>query len=123
VGYRFTDAHSGRSLVYLPGVQAVTPEVRAELGDAAVVLVDGTCWHDDELVRLGLGRKTAHDMGHLAMAGPGGSLELLAGLPAERRIYVHINNTNPVLLDDSPEHAEVTAAGVEVGTDGLEVEV
>jgi len=123
VGYRFTDAGSGRSVVYLPGVQSVTPEVRAELGDAAAVLIDGTCWYDDELVRLGVGRKTAHAMGHLAMAGPGGSLELLAGLPAERRIYVHINNTNPVLLDDSPERAEVTAAGVEIATDGLEVEV
>ena len=123
VGYRITDTRTGRSIVYLPGVQEATPEVRAELGDAACVLVDGTCWFDDELIRLGLGRKTAHDMGHMAMAGPEGSLELLAGLPAERRIYVHINNTNPALLDDSPESAEVTARGVEIATDGLEVEV
>jgi pyrroloquinoline quinone biosynthesis protein B len=87
------------------------------------VLVDGTTWTDDEMIRLGLASKTAHDMGHLAVDGPGGSLAVLTGLPAERRIYVHINNTNPMLLEDSPEHAAVTALGVEIGVDGLEVEV
>jgi pyrroloquinoline quinone biosynthesis protein B len=75
------------------------------------------------MIRLGLASKTARDMGHLAVGGPGGSLEVLAGLPAERRIYVHINNTNPMLLEDSPEYAEVVACGAEVATDGLEVEV
>jgi pyrroloquinoline quinone biosynthesis protein B len=97
--------------------------VHDELAGADVVLVDGTTWTDDEMVRMGLASKTARDMGHLAVAGPDGSLEVLAGLPAERRIYVHINNTNPMLLEDSPEHAEVTARGVEIGVDGLEVEV
>ena len=87
------------------------------------MLVDGTTWTDDEMIHLGLASKTARDMGHLAVDGPGGSLEVLAGLPAQRRIYVHINNTNPILLEDSPEHAAVTALGVEIGVDGLEVEV
>jgi pyrroloquinoline quinone biosynthesis protein B len=123
VGYRFTDTATGRTAVYLPGVQEIVPAVHDELAGADVVLVDGTTWTDDEMVRLGLASKTARDMGHLAVGGPGGSLEVLAALPAERRIYVHINNTNPMLLEDSPEHAEVVARGAEVAPDGLEVEV
>ena len=123
VGYRLTATASGRVAVYLPGVQEITPAVHDELAAADVVLVDGTTWTDDEMITLGLASKTARDMGHLAVDGPGGSLEVLAGLPAERKIYVHINNTNPMLLEDSPEHAAVTARGVEIGVDGLEVEV
>jgi pyrroloquinoline quinone biosynthesis protein B len=123
VGYRFTDTATGRRAVYLPGVQEIVPAVHDELAGADVVLLDGTTWTDDEMIRLGLASKTARDMGHLAVDGPGGSLEVLAGLPAQRRIYVHINNTNPMLLEDSPEHAAVTARGVEIGVDGLEVEV
>ncbi|MEJ2890395.1 pyrroloquinoline quinone biosynthesis protein PqqB [Actinomycetospora aeridis] len=123
VGYRFTDTASGRSAVYLPGVQEVTPAVHEELAGADVVLVDGTTWTDDEMIRLGLASKTAHDMGHMAVDGPDGSLAVLAGLPAERKIYVHINNTNPMLLEDSPEYATVATRGVEIAVDGLEVEV
>ncbi|MDD7938933.1 pyrroloquinoline quinone biosynthesis protein PqqB [Actinomycetospora lutea] len=123
VGYRFTDTATGRSAVYLPGVQEVTPAVHDELAAADTVLVDGTTWTDDEMIRLGLASKTARDMGHLAVDGPDGSLAVLAGLPAERKIYVHINNTNPMLLEDSPEYATVAARGVEIALDGLEVEV
>ncbi|MFC5141369.1 pyrroloquinoline quinone biosynthesis protein PqqB [Actinomycetospora rhizophila] len=123
VGYRFTDTATGRTAVYLPGVQEVTPAVHDELSRADVVLVDGTTWTDDEMIRLGLASKTARDMGHLAVDGPAGSLAVLAGLPAERKIYVHINNTNPMLLEDSPEYATVAARGVEIALDGLEVEV
>lgn len=123
VGYRFTDTTSGRTAVYLPGVQEVTPAVHDELAAADVVLVDGTTWTDDEMIRLGLASKTARDMGHLAVDGPDGSLAVLSGLRAERKIYVHINNTNPMLLEDSAEYATVTARGAEIATDGLEVEV
>ncbi|MBW0090970.1 pyrroloquinoline quinone biosynthesis protein PqqB [Pseudonocardia sp. KRD-184] len=123
VGYRFTDEASGAAAVYLPGVQELTPAVLAELEGVDCLLVDGTCWHDDEMIRLGLAAKTAHGMGHLAVGGPGGSLEQLAGLPIARRIYVHINNTNPMLLEDSPERREVERCGMEVAHDGLEVEV
>lgn len=123
VGYRLTDTATGRVAVYLPGVQEVTPAVHDELASADVVLVDGTTWTDDEMIRLGLAAKTAHDMGHMAVSGPGGSLEVLDGLPAERKIYVHINNTNPMLLEDSTERALVEERGVEVAADGLEVEV
>lgn len=123
VGYRFTDTATGRTAVYLPGVQEVTPAVHEELAAGDVVLVDGTTWTDDEMIRLGLASKTARDMGHTAVDGPGGSLAVLADLPAERKIYVHINNTNPMLLEDSPEYATVAARGVEIAVDGLEVEV
>ena len=123
VGYRFTDTATGGVAVYLPGVQELTPAVLDEISGADLLLVDGTTWHDDELVRLGLAAKTAHDMGHLHVGGPGGSLEVLARLGLPRVVYVHVNNTNPILLDDSDERAEVGRAGVEVAVDGLELEV
>ncbi len=123
VGYRLTDESTGRSAVYLPGVQELTPAVLSELEDCACLLIDGTCWHDDELIRLGLAQKTAHDMGHLCIGGPGGSLEQLSSLPIERKIYIHINNTNPILIEDSPERCEVERSGMDVASDGLDVEV
>ena len=123
VGYRLTDTHTGRVAVYLPGVQRLTPEVREQLADCSVLLVDGTCWHDDELIRLGLAAKTSAAMGHLPIGGPGGSLAQLDDLRAERRIYIHMNNTNPVLLEDSPERRMVDERGWEVAVDGLEVKV
>jgi pyrroloquinoline quinone biosynthesis protein B len=123
VGYRLNDEHSGRAAVYLPGMQRLTPEVREQLDDCACLLVDGTCWDDDELVQLGVAAKTATEMGHLPVGGPGGSLEQLGGLPIERKIYIHINNTNPILLEDSPERRIVTDCGVEVAVDGLEIKV
>jgi len=123
VGYRLTDSRGGRSLVYLPGVQELTAAVRAQLDDCACLLVDGTCWHDDELIRLGLAGKTAREMGHLPISGPGGSLEQLAPLPIERKIYIHINNTNPILLEDSPERRLTEQRGLEVAVDGLELEI
>ncbi len=123
VGYRLTDEHSGRSAIYLPGVQRLTPEVRGQLDDCACLLIDGTCWDDDELVRLGLAAKTSTAMGHLPISGAGGSLEQLRGLPIERTIYVHMNNTNPILLEDSPERRMVTDRGMEVAVDGLEAKV
>ncbi|MBC3191593.1 pyrroloquinoline quinone biosynthesis protein PqqB [Pseudonocardia sp. C8] len=123
VGYRFTDTATGRCAVHLPGVQALTPAVLDEITGADLLLLDGTTWHDDELVRLGLAAKTAHDMGHLHVGGPGGSLEVLRRLGPARVVYVHVNNTNPILLDDSDERAEVEKAGFEVAVDGLELEV
>lgn len=123
VGYRLTDERTGAAAVYLPGVQELTPAVLTELEDCACLLIDGTCWLDDELIRLGLAEKTAHDMGHLHLGGPGGSLERLSRLPIERKIYIHINNTNPILLEDSPERHQVEHSGMQVASDGLEVEV
>jgi pyrroloquinoline quinone biosynthesis protein B len=123
VGYRLTDERSGRALVYLPCVQELTAAVRAELDDCACLLIDGTCWRDDELIRLGLAGKTARAMGHLPIDGPGGSLGPLSALPIERKIYIHINNTNPILLEDAPERRAVERHGMEVAVDGLELKI
>jgi pyrroloquinoline quinone biosynthesis protein B len=123
VGYRLTDEHSGGTLVYLPGVQALTPVVRAEIEGCDCLLIDGTCWHDDELVRLGMAGKTSREMGHLPIAGPDGSLAQLPSLGVGRTIFVHMNNTNPILLEDTPERRIVEDSGMEVAMDGLEVQV
>ena len=121
VGYRITDAGSGRSLVYLPCVQQLTPDVLEELAGCSGLLIDGTCWRDDELPRLGLADKTSRGMGHVPIDGPGGSLELLSPLPIDHKVYIHINNTNPILLADSRECRHVEAEGFEVAYDGMEV--
>jgi pyrroloquinoline quinone biosynthesis protein B len=123
VGYRVTDERTGRVMVFLPCVQELAGDVRAELDGCTCLLVDGTCWTDDELIRLGLAGKTAREMGHLPVGGPGGSLELLSPLPIERKIYIHVNNSNPILLEDSPERRAVTARGMEVAVDGLELRI
>ncbi|MBV9023752.1 MAG: pyrroloquinoline quinone biosynthesis protein PqqB [Streptomycetaceae bacterium] len=123
VGYRLTDERSGRTAVYLPGVQQLTTAVREQLDDCACLLVDGTCWRDDELIRLGLSGKSAREMGHLPIHGPDGSLGQLSPLAIERKIYVHINNTNPILLEDAPERRLVEERGMEVAMDGLEIQV
>jgi pyrroloquinoline quinone biosynthesis protein B len=123
VGYRVTDTRSGRSLVYLPCVQQLTPDVLEELADCSGLLVDGTCWRDDEMPSLGLASKTSRDMGHVPIDGPGGSLELLSPLPIDRKVYIHINNTNPILLEDSPERRLLDRHGMEVAADGLELDI
>ncbi len=93
------------------------------LATSDLVLLDGTFWRDDELARLGISARSARDMGHLPLSGEGGTLEALATLERPRKALVHINNTNPILLEDSPERAAVLRAGVEVAYDGLEVEL
>ncbi|MER6037406.1 pyrroloquinoline quinone biosynthesis protein PqqB [Streptomyces sp. NPDC001835] len=123
VGYRLTDQRSGGTLVYLPGVQSLTPALRMEIEDCTCLLIDGTCWRDDELVRLGLSGKTSREMGHLPIDGPDGSLAQLPSLRAGRTIFVHMNNTNPILLEDTPERRTVEESGMEVAVDGLEVQV
>jgi len=87
------------------------------------LFVDGTCWQDDELIRLGVAGKTAREMGHLPISGPGGSLEQLSPLPVDRKIYIHIDNTNPILLEDAPERRTLEQHGMEVAVDGLELQL
>lgn len=123
VGYRITDVGSGRSLVYLPCMQRLTDGMIEELYCCSAMLVDGTCWQDDEMRRLGLAGNTSRDMGHLPIAGADGSLERLAPLPVERKTYIHVNNTNPILLDDSPERRLLDQRGMDVAVDGLEFEI
>jgi pyrroloquinoline quinone biosynthesis protein B len=120
-GFVFSD--SGGTVTYVPGLARLDDSVVARLAASDLVLVDGTFWHDDDLARLGISDRTARDMGHAPLAGPGGTLELLAGLERPRKVLVHINNTNPILLEDSPERQEVVRAGVEVAYDGLEVDL
>lgn len=123
VGYRLTDERTSRVLVYLPGVQQLTAALREMIDGCACLLVDGTCWRDDELISLGLAGKTSREMGHLPIDGPDGSLEQLSSLSVERAIYTHMNNTNPILLDDSPERRAVERHGMEVAVDGLELRI
>lgn len=121
VGYRITDPRTGSAAAVLPGVQELTPDVLDELRGCQALLVDGTCWTDDEMIALGLAAKTSRDMGHVPVSGPGGSLEILAGLPAPRKIYTHLNNSNPLLLEDSAERREAESRGLEIARDGLEI--
>jgi pyrroloquinoline quinone biosynthesis protein B len=116
------DERSGKRAVYAPGLSAVDDAVWRAMQSAACVLVDGTFWADDEMVRLGISSKRARDIGHLAQSGAGGMLEWLDRLPAAvRRILIHINNTNPILDEASAESAELARRGVEVAWDGMEI--
>jgi pyrroloquinoline quinone biosynthesis protein B len=120
-GFVFRDRAGGGVLTYVPGLARLDDGVRARFAASDLVLVDGTFWREDELAVLGISARSAGDMGHLPLSGPGGTLEVLARLERPRKVLVHINNTNPILLEDSPERAEVIRAGVEVAYDGLEV--
>jgi pyrroloquinoline quinone biosynthesis protein B len=122
-GFVFRDDAGGGVVTYVPGLARLDEDVLARLATSDLVLVDGTFWRDDELARLGISTRSARDMGHLPLSGPGGTLEALAALERPRKALVHINNTNPILLEDSPERAEVVRAGIEVAYDGLEVEL
>ncbi|HEY7311617.1 MAG TPA: pyrroloquinoline quinone biosynthesis protein PqqB [Gemmataceae bacterium] len=120
VGYQLVDESTGGRLVYVPGLAALDVDVLSQLRDADVLLLDGTFWSDDEMRSVGAGGPSARAMGHLPVGSEDGSLAALSSLPAVRKIYVHINNTNPMLREDSPERGTVERAGVEVGWDGLE---
>jgi pyrroloquinoline quinone biosynthesis protein B len=118
------DSASNRSLVYAPGLGSMEPAVWQEMSSAHCVLVDGTCWSDTEMIDMGLSAKRARDMGHLPQSGAGGMLEWLARLPGStRKILIHVNNTNPILDEDSAERATLTRAGIEVAFDGMEIEL
>jgi pyrroloquinoline quinone biosynthesis protein B len=121
VGLKIRDAATGRRLAYFPAVGGLTVDIRKALADADCVFFDGTFWSRDELPALGLGTKRAEDMAHLPVGGEAGSLAALRGLSAPRRIYIHLNNTNPLLRDDSMERKEAEAAGWEIAFDGMEV--
>jgi pyrroloquinoline quinone biosynthesis protein B len=124
VALLITDERSRRSLFYAPGLGGIDAAASQAMESAACVLVDGTFWSDDEMLRLGLSHKRAREIGHLAQSGPGGMLERLGRLPdGTRKILIHINNTNPILDEDSPERAELGRRGIEVAWDGMEIEL
>ena len=123
VALEIRDARTQRTVLYAPGLGAMEPPVWEAMQRAACVLVDGTFWTDEEMIALGLSAKRARDIGHLPQSGAGGMLEWLARLPrATRRILIHVNNTNPILDEDSRERAELARQGVEVAWDGMEIE-
>jgi pyrroloquinoline quinone biosynthesis protein B len=122
VGVRITDVETGRRLVYLPGIKTLDSGTLAELRAADCRFLDGTFYTADELSELRPGAPDAFAMCHVPITGPGGSLEPLSELPG-RSLYIHMNNTNPILDRDSAEAAAVTAAGIEIASDGLEFEL
>jgi pyrroloquinoline quinone biosynthesis protein B len=114
-----SDGHS--TVFFVPGCAAMTPELSGRLRGADLVFFDGTLWRDDEMIVQGLGAKTGRRMGHMSISGPNGAIAAFAGLNVKRRIFIHLNNSNPVLLGDTTERREVEAAGWEVAYDGLEI--
>jgi pyrroloquinoline quinone biosynthesis protein B len=119
VGFELRDEASGKVCAFVPGCGDLDAALLERLAEADALLFDGTFWADEELIALGIGERTARQMDHLPISGRGGSLERLAALPCQYRVYTHINNTNPILLEHSPERASVALAGVMVGYDGL----
>ncbi len=123
IGLVVEDDDSGRSLFYAPGLADIEPHLEPLMARADCMLVDGTCWTNDEMQRRGVGNKLAMDMGHRPQSGPDGMIELLRQFTGPRKILIHINNTNPILGDDSPERAALAAEGIEVAYDGMDIEV
>ena len=123
VGITITEKSSGRSFNYIPGCAACPPELEARLKGSALLLFDGTTWTNEEMIELGVGHKTGKRMGHMSMSGDIGSIAAFANSTIARKIFVHINNTNPVLHTLSAERAAVEQAGWEVSYDGMEIDL
>jgi pyrroloquinoline quinone biosynthesis protein B len=120
VGFVIRDG-SGRTLAYFSGVAGPSPEVEQALNESALAFFDGTFWSSDELIAAGLGTRRAEEMAHWPIGGPEGSLQFLSRSQGGGAMYIHINNTNPILCEDSPERKAVEAAGVHLAFDGLEL--
>ena len=122
VGLSVVDAATGKKLFYAPGLGQMEPHVWAAMQASDCVLVDGTLWTDDEMIALGASKKTSRSMGHLPQTGPDGMIEWLDKLPNQvRKVLIHINNTNPILDEQSPQLQTLTAHGIEVAYDGMEI--
>ena len=121
IGLRISAPDSGKSFYYIPGCAALDAPLCARIDGAPMVLFDGTLYENQEMVAGGLGKKTGQRMGHMSISGPDGTMAKFEALGVGRRIFIHINNSNPILLEDSAERAEVTAAGWEVAHDGQEI--
>ena len=121
LGLRLRDKATDKYLYFLAACAGITDDLKARLAGAAVVFFDGTVWRDDELIAAGLGNKTGQGMGHIAMSGASGVIESLAGLDIDRKIFLHINNSNPALLPASPERKMAERAGWQIPADGTEI--
>jgi len=121
LGLRIGDRASGKYMYFLAACASVTNDLRSRLAGASAIFFDGTVWRDDELIAAGLGNKTGQGMGHIAMSGDSGAIAALANLDIGRKIFLHINNSNPVLLRDSAERKTAEHAGWQIPTDGMEI--
>ncbi len=121
IGLKVTQAPGGAAVFFIPACASVDEDLRARLRGAALVLFDGTLWRDDEMLEQGLMAKTGARMGHMSMSGPDGSIAAFDGLDVERKIFVHINNSNPTLDAGSRERAAAERAGWTIGEDGMEI--
>lgn len=121
IGILIQNQVTGKTVFYAPGLGEIEPHIDAVMRSADCVMVDGTFWTADEMVRLGMSKKMAADMGHLPQSGPDGMINVLNAIGDRRKILIHINNTNPILNDDSPEAAELARHGIEIAYDGMEI--
>jgi pyrroloquinoline quinone biosynthesis protein B len=121
IGLRVRDKASGKYFYFLAACAAVNDDLKSRLAGAPLIFFDGTVWRDDELIAAGLGHKTGQGMGHIAMSGDHGAIESLAGLDIGRKIFLHINNSNPALLHDSAEREIAERAGWQIPADGTEI--
>jgi len=123
VGLLIEDRVTGGALFYAPGLGRIEEHLSPFMANADCLLVDGTCWTDDEMLRRGVGHKTAGEMGHLHQSGGGGMIESLRRFDKPRKVLIHINNTNPILNERSPERAELVREGIEIAFDGMDIEL
>jgi pyrroloquinoline quinone biosynthesis protein B len=121
LGLRISDKTTGKYFYFLAACAGVTDDLKARLAGAPLIFFDGTVWRDDELIAAGLGSKTGQSMGHIAMSGETGAIGSLAGLDIARKIFLHINNSNPALLHDSAEREIAERAGWQIPADGTEI--
>jgi pyrroloquinoline quinone biosynthesis protein B len=123
IGVVIEQMSTGKKLFYSPGLGEIEDHVMTAMQTADCLLVDGTFWTEDEMIAQGLGKKKASDMGHLPQSGAGGMIEILSKLPNARKILIHINNSNPILDEDSPEYKQLGEVGIEVAYDGMEIDL
>jgi pyrroloquinoline quinone biosynthesis protein B len=121
IGLKITDKASGKFFYFLAACAEITEALKAQIAGASLVFFDGTLWRDDEMIRAGLTNKTGQSMGHVAMSGDHGAIKGLAGLAIEKKIFLHINNSNPALLPGSPERLAAEQAGWQIPDDGMEI--
>lgn len=121
VGLRITTRDNGPECFYVPGCAALTDDIAGRIAGAPLVLFDGTLWRDDEMIVAGVGTKTGRRMGHMSVSGPDGTMAAFENLGVRRKVFIHMNNTNPILLADSPERAAIAEAGWEAAHDGMEI--
>lgn len=121
MGFRIEDSNSGKNLFYAPGLGEIEAHVLRYMEEADCVLIDGTVWTNDEMSHEGISNKLASEMGHLDQSSEGGIMQTLKPLERPRKVLIHINNTNPILDEASPEHAELLNAGIELAFDGMDI--